>query len=134
MKVRTLVLGLLSLSAVARADENKEPERPRLARQIGIDFKNVFTTKENLLTLGLGTVAAGGSVPSTRRSPIAASTRRSSRRTLSRRFSTGAGYSAEPRCRSEELFTHCLGKLFIRGRELGRDLVRAYVTQSLTRE
>ena len=60
MKVRFLVLGLLSLSTAARADENKEPERPRLARQIGIDFKNVFTTKENLLTLGLGTVAAGG--------------------------------------------------------------------------
>ncbi len=136
MKVRFLVLGLLSVSTAARADENKEPERPRLARQIGIDFKNVFTTKENLVTLSLGTVAAG-SVSS---------------------FDQDIAYSdinaqVKPENPVEEVFdagrvlgggamqvggafaTYGLGKLFHQQgvADLGRDLVRAQVvTQSLT--
>ncbi len=41
-------------NAVFPVDENE----PNLARQIGLDFKNVFTTKENLYVLGAGAGAS----------------------------------------------------------------------------
>ena len=38
--------------------EECDESRPNLVRQIGIDFKNVFTTKENLVIGGVGLGAA----------------------------------------------------------------------------
>jgi hypothetical protein len=54
------LVALVALSAVAPAQEKTQPESPRLAHQIGTDFKTVFTTKENLATHGVGTVDSSG--------------------------------------------------------------------------
>ena len=44
--------------------ESEDPEGdarpPNLIRQIGGDFKNVFTTKENVVVIGVGLAAAWG--------------------------------------------------------------------------
>ena len=42
------------------AQSDPTDSSPNLVRQIGEDFKNVFTTKENLVIVGAGLAAAGG--------------------------------------------------------------------------
>lgn len=46
--------------AVPAVLSGKKDPRPNLLRQIGTDFKNVFTTKENLVIVGAGLAAAWG--------------------------------------------------------------------------
>ena len=136
MKVQILLLGLLSLSVLARADENKEPERPRLVRQIGIDFKNVFTTRENLVTLSVGLGAALVAWPFDQ--DIAQSDFNSTlheETALDEFFDPGKYIGGSLVQVGGAFATYGMGKLSKhKGVELlGRDLVRAQVvTQSLT--
>jgi len=139
MRVQPLVSLLLSLSATARAEPNKETERPRLVRQIGIDFKNVFTTRENLVTLGVGLGAAWGAGRFDQE--IAGSAFNSELNELNGGtavdgvFEAGEYLGGSLAQVGGAFAAYGLGKAFHRqGVELlGRDLVRAQVvTQSLT--
>jgi len=136
MMVQPLVFGLLSLSAIAQAEPNKKTEPPRLVRQIGIDFKNVFTTKENLVTLGVGLGAAWGAgrfdqeiARSGFNSELNGGT------ALDGVFEAGEYLGGSLAQVGGAFATYGLGKAFEREgvERLGRDLVRAQVvTQSLT--
>ena len=136
MMVQPLVFGLLSLSAIAQAEPNKKTEPPRLVRQIGIDFKNVFTTKENLVTLGVGLGAAWGAgrfdqeiARSGFNSELNGGT------ALDGVFEAGEYLGGSLAQMGGAFATYGLGKVFDREgvEHLGRDLVRAQVvTQSLT--
>ncbi len=125
----------LALSAMVQPQGWEPVEPPRLAHQIGIDFKNVFTTKENLATVSVGLGAAWGA--SYLDEEIAQST------SNSELGESAAGEALEPgrilggsAVQIGAAFaTYGLGKLFHRPgvESLGRDLVRAQVvTQSLT--
>jgi membrane-associated phospholipid phosphatase len=136
MKAKPLAFGLLLLSAMARADGTQKPERPRLVRQIGIDFKNVFTTRENLVTVGVGLGAALVAWPFDQE--IAWSDFNSTlheETALDEFFDPGKYIGGSLVQVGGAFATYGLGKAFHRpGVELfGRDLVRAQVvTQSLT--
>ena len=136
MIVQPLVFGLLSLSAIDQAESNTKTERPPLVRQIGIDFKNVFTTRENLVTAAVGLGAALVAWPFDQ--DIAESDFNSTLReetALDQFFDPGKYVGGSLVQVGGAFATYGLGKVFHRqGVELvGRDLVRAQVvTQSLT--
>jgi membrane-associated phospholipid phosphatase len=126
----------VALSAAAPPPGNKQPEKPRLVRQIGIDFKTVFTTKENLATLGVGLGAAWGAgrfdqelATSELNSELHPGTG------LDSAFEAGEILGGAVAQVGGAVATYGLGKLFENEgvEDLGRDLVRAQVvTQSLT--
>lgn len=140
MKVGSVVLAIIALSAAARtfswADENEEPSPPGLARQIGVDFKNVFTTRDNLLIVGAGLGAALMAAPFDQ--DLAQSGLNSELRggaTLDRVFEAGEYLGGGLLQVGGAFATYGFGKLFsnegIEG--TGRDLIRAQVvTQALT--
>lgn len=130
-----VVVAFLALSNAARAEE-KEEARPRLVRQIGIDFKNVFTTKENLATLGVGLGAALGAGrfdQDIARSGLNSELHPGS--SLDPVFETGEVLGGSAAQVGGAIATYGLGKLLDSEEveHLGRDLIRAQVvTQSLT--
>ncbi len=136
MIVQPLVLGLLSLSAIDQAESTEKTERPRLVRQIGIDFKNVFTTRENLVTVSVGLGAALVAWPFDQ--DIAESDFNSTlheETALDEFFDPGKYLGGSLVQVGGAFATYGIGKLSKhQGIELlGRDLVRAQVvTQSLT--
>ncbi len=136
MRSASVVFALLALTATARADDKEEPRPPRLVRQIGIDFKNVFTTKENLATLGAGLGLAWGAGRFDQE--IALSELNSELHpgsALDGVFEAGEALGGSAVQVGGAFVTYGLGKVFDhQGVErLGRDLVRAQVvTQSLT--
>ncbi len=113
--------------------EEEDRSSPNLVRQIGIDFKNVFTTKENLAIVGVGLGAAWGA--SHFDQSVATSRLNSELNELNRGGSldqvfeageiAGAGYVQT----AIAVTTFGLGKLFSNPgvEDLGRDLVRAQV-------
>ncbi len=142
MRIQGAVFALFALSTMARAEgpggneQSKTTERPRLVRQIGADFKNVFTTKENLVTLGVGLGAAWGAgrfdqeiARSGFNSELNGGT------ALDQAFEAGEYIGGSLAQIGGAFATYGVGKLSKKdGLELlGRDLVRAQaVTQSLT--
>jgi membrane-associated phospholipid phosphatase len=116
--------------------EAAKASRPNLVRQIGSDFKSVFTTKENLLVLGLGAGAAWTASPLDEE--IAFSRFNSEIHeggALDEVFEAGTPLGGAAVQVGGAFATWGLGKLFSRPdvEELGRDLVRAQiVTLSLT--
>jgi membrane-associated phospholipid phosphatase len=121
---------------MTQAQGQKQSPRPRLMRQIGIDFKNVFTTQENLVTVGVGLGAAAVAIPFDQ--DIAQSEFNSTlheETALDQFFDPGRYLGGSLVQVGGAFATYGLGKVFHRpGVELlGRDLVRAQVvTQSLT--
>ncbi len=111
-------------------------ERPSLVRQIGTDFKNVFTTRENVAILGIGLGAAWGAgrfdqeiVQSELNSELHPGT------SLDGIFEAGEILGGSIAQVGGAFATYGLGKALDRENveRLGRDLVRAQVlTQSLT--
>jgi len=133
------VLALLALSTMTETQGQEQSEPPRLVRQIGIDFKNVFTTRENLVTVGVGLGAAWGAGRFDQE--IAQSGFNSELNELNGGtaldgvFEAGEYVGGSLAQVGGAFATYGLGKVFHRpGVELiGRDLVRAQVvTQSLT--
>lgn len=128
-------VAFLTLSTLARAEANEET-KPPLGRQIGIDFKNVFTTRENLATLGVGLGAAWGAGRFDQE--VASSGFNSELHPGSGPdgvFEVGEGLGSSAVQVGGAFAAYGLGKLsHHEGLEnLGRDLVRAQVvTQSLT--
>jgi len=130
------VLALLALSTMTESQGQEQSERPPLVRQIGIDFKNVFTTRENLVTLGVGLGAAWGAgrfdqeiARSGLNSELNGGT------ALDGVFEAGEYLGGSLAQVGGAFATYGLGKAFEREgvERLGRDLVRAQVvTQSLT--
>ena len=116
--------------------EEHEGESRNLFLQIGVDFKNVFTTKENLLIMGAGLGAAWGA--SHFDEDIAASSfnaELSQSGSLDGFFESGE-ILGDGRVQAAAAFaTYGLGKLFKAPEvaSLGRDLVRAQiVTTTIT--
>jgi len=130
------VVALLALSTMTQAQGNGSSERPGLARQIGIDFKNVFTTRENLATLGVGLGAAWGAGrfdQEIARSELNSELNQGT--ALDSVFEAGEYLGGSLAQVGGAFATYGLGKAFDHPgvEELGRDLVRAQVvTQSLT--
>ena len=133
------VLALIALSTMTETQGQEQFERPPLVRQIGIDFKNVFTTKENLVTLGVGLGAAWGAGHFDQE--IAGSGLNSELNELiggtavDGVFEAGQYLGGSLAQVGGAFATYGLGKAFEREgvENLGRDLVRAQVvTQSLT--
>jgi hypothetical protein len=130
------VLALLALSTMTESQGQEQSERPPLVRQLGIDFKNVFTTRENLVTLGVGLGAAWGAgrfdqeiARSGLNSELNGGT------ALDGVFEAGEYLGGSLAQVGGAFATYGLGKAFEREgvERLGRDLVRAQVvTQSLT--
>ncbi len=115
---------------VERSSGKDAPSPPNLGRQIGTDFKNVFTSKENLVVVGIGLGAAWGA--SHFDDQVAESQLNSELNgggTLDVVFETGeiagSGYAQAAIAAT----TFGLGKLVSRPgvEDLGRDLVRAQV-------
>ena len=113
-----------------------EAQQPNLLRQIGGDFKNVFTTKENLVVLGVGIGAAWAA--SYADQSIADSQFNSELHegtTLDHAFESGEILGGAAVQVGGAFATYGLGKLFSNPgvADLGRHLVRAQiVTQTLT--
>jgi hypothetical protein len=116
--------------------EARLESRPNLVRQIGTDFKNLFTTKENLLILGVGLGAAWGTHPLDQE--IAFSRFNSEIHeggALDEVFEPGTPLGSAAFQVGGAFATWGFGKLFSDPgiEDLGRDLVRAQIlTQSLT--
>jgi hypothetical protein len=136
MKCLGVAAALLALSTMARADGEQRHERPRLARQIGIDFKNVFTTRENLATLGVGLGAAWGAGSFDREIALSGlNSELNGGSALDGVFEAGEVLGGGATQIGGAIATYGLGKLLDKEgvEQLGRDLVRAQVvTQSLT--
>lgn len=120
---------------IAPSADGPEPSSPNLVHQIGIDFKNVFTTKENLVIAGVGLGAAF--LVSSLDDEIANSQFNSTlpNGTVSNAFEPGTILGSAGLHVGGAFATYGLGKLFSNPNveNLGRDLVRAQiVTQSLT--
>jgi hypothetical protein len=136
MKSQGVVFVLVALSNLVRAEGKEQPEPPRLARQIGIDFKNVFTSRENLLTLGVGLGATWGARSFDQEialSEFNSETHPGS--SLDGAFEAGEVLGGGAMQIGGAFATYGLGKLIDNEgvEHLGRDLVRAQVvTQSLT--
>lgn len=118
------------------ATETVDESRPNLVRQLGIDFKNVFTTKENLVIAGAGLGAAWALSPL---DETIATSRFNSEiyegGGLDDAFEAGTPLGGAAVQVGGAFATWGLGKLFKNPsvESLGRDLVRAQiVTQSLT--
>ncbi len=130
------IVALLALVTAAPANGVESPERPSLVRQIGTDFKNVFTTRENLATLGIGLGAAWGAgrfdqeiAHSELNSELYPGT------SLDGVFEAGEVLGGSIAQIGGAIATYGLGKALARENveSLGRDLIRAQVvTQSLT--
>jgi len=121
---------------ITRLCADEVESRPNLIRQIGTDFKNVFTTKENLLIVGVGLGAAWGAG---RLDEEIAFSRFNSEiyegGALDEVFEAGTPLGSAAVQVGGAFATWGLGKLFsnpgVEG--VGRDLVRAQVvTQALT--
>jgi membrane-associated phospholipid phosphatase len=130
------VLAILALSTMSQTQGQQQTPGPRLVRQIGIDFKSVFTTRENLVTVGVGLGGALAAWPFDQ--DIAQSEFNSTlheETALDQFFDPGQNLGGSLMQVGGAFATYGLGKVFHRpGVELlGRDLVRAQVvTQSLT--
>ncbi|GMR23170.1 MAG: hypothetical protein BMS9Abin37_1577 [Acidobacteriota bacterium] len=120
--------------AIGEPDESKSS--PNLFRQIGLDFKHVFTRKESLVIVGVGLGAAG--VASFFDDEIANSrfnSKKDAGRTSDEILDPGTVLGSFVVQVGGAFAAYGLGKLFSKpGLErLGRDLVRAQVvTQTLT--
>ena len=116
--------------------DGTEPPPPGLVRQIGADFKNVFTRKENLFIAGAGLGAAG--TASYFDDEIVSSRFNSEMfegGSLDKAFEAGEVLGSATVQVGGAFATYGFGKLFSNPgvQELGRDLVRAQiVTQTLT--
>lgn len=116
--------------------EGTDESRPNLVRQIGIDFKNVFTTKENLVIAGVGLGAALAVSPLD--DGIAFGRFNSEINeggALDEVFEAGTPLGSAAVQVGGAFATWGFGKLFAHPgvEDLGRDLIRAQVvTQSLT--
>jgi len=124
------------LAPVAIDDPDESTSSPNLFRQIGLDFKNVFTRKESLVIVGVGLWAAG--VASFFDDEIANSrfnSKKDAGRTSDEIFDPGTVLGGAVVQVGGAFAAYGLGKLLSKpGLErLGRDLVRAQVvTQTLT--
>ncbi len=125
-----------AMLAPAPSLERQEQDSRNLFLQIGVDFKNVFTTKENLVIMGAGLGAAWGA--SHFDEDIAASSfnaELSQSGSLDGFFESGE-ILGDGRVQAAAAFaTYGLGKLFKAPEvaSLGRDLVRAQiVTATIT--
>jgi membrane-associated phospholipid phosphatase len=121
-------------SAAVGVDES-QPTSPNLIRQIGIDFKNVFTTKENLVIAGVGLGLAWAASPLDDDISESRFNTTTPNGSLNNAFEPGTVLGSAALHVGGAFATYGLGKLFSnQGVEaLGRDLVRAQiVTQSLT--
>ena len=118
------------------AQSDPTDSAPNLVRQIGEDFKNVFTTKENLVIVGAGLAAAGGaSFFDDRIASSRLNSELNGGTTLDGVFESGEILGGGLLQAGGAFAAYGLGKLSSRSgvEDLGRDLVRAQlVTQSLT--
>ncbi|HEY7697687.1 MAG TPA: phosphatase PAP2 family protein [Vicinamibacteria bacterium] len=134
MTIPQVLFAFFSVSTVAGAQEKEEAKPPGLFRQIGIDFKNVFTTKENVVTVGVGAGGAWGASffdDDITQSTFGADNEGGADEV----FDAGRVLGGAAVQVGGAIATYGLGKLFHhKGAEmLGRDLVRAQVVaQSFT--
>lgn len=123
-------------AAAAERTSAEDEHRPNLVRQIGIDFKNVFTTKENLWIVGAGAGASllthpfDSGIPESR-----FNSELFEGGLLDETFEPGATVGGALFQGGAAAATFALGKVFDQPElaSVGRDLIRAQiVTQGLT--